>query len=405
MGEVPPVWGQFPNPPRNRNSRTVPEWMDPAGNHGQIQFLRMKPVSPAKLPKNPFVISSSVERLVGKIEGGNPIDGGTNYLLKVRNPTQAAKLTQLTRLIDETPITIEEHPTLNFCHCVVTCGSADGLSNEELQSFLSEQGVNKVYRFTRKTDKKVIPTSSMVLTIKGTVPPPYIYFGFIRVATRPYYPRPLLCYSCGKYGHSKNRCQNAPICLDCGFPNQHDPCPNRPLCVNCRGNHPATSKLCPVHKQEEAIIHLKVDLGLTQTEATRVFQQHSNNNQRVSQNIPNANPEKDQRIMELELLVSKLQEEIEQLKNSNNESTLATNTPSSQDSEDSVSEPEQQPLTRNTQNITSTPKRNRNNCSIDSPPESTTNACNKKTRLPQMKPVEAQGKPPQTAPNPNGKST
>ncbi|XP_055604231.1 uncharacterized protein LOC129752483 [Uranotaenia lowii] len=246
----------------------------------------------------------------------------------------------------------------------------------------------------------------MVLTLKGTVPPPYIYFGFIRVATRPYYPRPLLCYKCGKYGHSKNRCPDAPICLDCGFPSHHDPCPNRPLCINCRGNHSAKNKSCPVYKQEEAIIRLKVDHGITQTEAAKIYQERVNYNQRP-QNIPNADSEKDKRIRDLELLVTKLREELDQLKgnNNDNDSTLVTISPSSQETEDSESDTEGQPKTRTTQSITSTPKRNRNNCSIDSPPENTSEAGNKKTKRPQTTPPETQGKPPPAFPKPNGKST
>ncbi|XP_055584731.1 uncharacterized protein LOC129737594 [Uranotaenia lowii] len=271
MGDPPPAWGLSAVRPKSRNARTVPEWLDPRGKHEEIIFLRLKPNSPSKLPKNPFIISTSVEQLVGKIEGVNPIDGGSNFLLKVRNPTQAAKLMKLIRLTDGTPFTIEQHPTLDSCHCVVTCNSVDGLSDEKLQKSLADQGVTNV--FLRKTGQKTTPTNSMVLTLQGSVLPPYIYFGFHRVATRPYYPRPLMCYRCERFGHSKNRCPNTPICINCGESSPHDESTNPPHCANCGGNHSAMNRSCPLFKQEQSIVRLKVDIP----KQRRCIRQQTNN--------------------------------------------------------------------------------------------------------------------------------
>ncbi|XP_055613943.1 uncharacterized protein LOC129760328 [Uranotaenia lowii] len=370
MGDNPPVWGGRSNPPANRNLRTLPNWMDPRGEFGDVIFLCLKPNSPAKLPKNPFIISLSIEKAAGKIEGGNPTDGGENYLLKVRNPSQVNLITKIDRLIDGTPITIELHPTLNTCQCVVSCGDVDGLSDQDLQKYLHDQGVVKVYRFVRKSAGKTTPTNSMVLTVNGSVPPPFIYFGFLRVATRPYYPRPLMCYKCGQYGHSKNRCKNDPICIDCGTNCEQDECPNPPQCINCGGNHSAINRLCPIYKQEQAIVRLKVDLGLSQSEATKEYRKQMKQHHEAKQLTQSSTIENDNRIRELEILVSQLQSELAKHRASDNESTLIGDT-TTQASEDSGSDLESPMMTPRKNNITSTPKRSRQNSSIDSPSEST----------------------------------
>ncbi|XP_055605828.1 uncharacterized protein LOC129753998 [Uranotaenia lowii] len=382
MGETPPVWGGALNPPGNRNMRTVPSWMDPFGEFGDMQFLRMKPSGHQKLPKNPFIISTSVEKYVGKIDGGNPTDRGESYLLKVRNPAQINKLLKLDRLIDGTPITIDHHPTLNLCQCVVSCEDAAGLSNDDLQSFLADQGVTKVYRFLKKSGEKTVPTNSMVLTVKGTTPPPHIFFGFIRIATRPYYPRPLLCYNCGTYGHSKLRCKNSPVCIDCGDSEVHKDCPNEPHCVNCQGPHSSINRNCPIFKEEQAIVRLKVDLGISQGEATKVYRSRLQHRKEATERIQ-AETQKDQRIRQLEAQVSQLLEQLNQLKENLNQSTLVgDSTTTQEDSDDSSCDSDRQMTIIRTPSNTSTPKRSRQNSSIESPPNQVTTTKKNKPAIP-----------------------
>ncbi|XP_055604662.1 regulating synaptic membrane exocytosis protein 1 [Uranotaenia lowii] len=126
--------------------------MDPEGMHGDVQFLVLKAAENNKLPVNPFIVSKSIDRAVGRIDGANPINDGEAYLLKIRSPNQANKLQNLSELIDGTKINIACHPTLNTCQRVVSCREVIDLSDQEIQENLADQGVTKVYRFIKKVD-------------------------------------------------------------------------------------------------------------------------------------------------------------------------------------------------------------------------------------------------------------
>ncbi|XP_055604230.1 uncharacterized protein LOC129752482 [Uranotaenia lowii] len=328
-------WGEK-STPSNPNGRTLPTWLDPKDVHGDIQFILLKPkTETSKLPSNPFVISKSVDQLVGKIHGAHPIDDGKNYLLKVRNPNQVGKLLQLSKLIDGTPVATEMHQTLNYTKCVVTCSDVAGISDKDLAEELADQNVTCVYRFVRKVEGKEVPTNSFLLTIKGTTRPTHIMFGYIRVATRAYYPRPLMCLCCGKYGHTKLRCKQGkePTCLSCGEKPYHEKCNNPLHCINCDGSHHASNRNCPKFQEEQEIVRLRVDLNISQADAVKEYKsrnlaaQPTNNVQKrlETARISSSIADKDLRIQHLEQQVAALIAEIRKLRSQNeseNESTL-----------------------------------------------------------------------------------
>lgn len=70
--------------------------------------------------------------------------------------------------------------------------------------------------------------------------------------------------------------KNQIICLNCS--GIHDtisgsPCEAPAFCKNCKGDHSPVSKECPVYREEEAIIRLKTDRGLTYAEARSEFRE------------------------------------------------------------------------------------------------------------------------------------
>ncbi|XP_055585024.1 uncharacterized protein LOC129737886 [Uranotaenia lowii] len=353
-----PPWGSQVDPPGRSNRRTMPSWMDRDGMHGDVQFLVLKPTPNAKLPSNPFIIAKTIDQAVGRIEAANPTDGGTSYLLKVRSQEQATKLIRIDQLIDGTPVSIISHPTLNTTQCVVSCREAAGMSDKDLTEELADQGITRVYRFLKKSNGKDEPTNTMVLTIRGTVPPTHVFFGYVRVPTRPYYPRPMMCYKCGKFGHTKQRCQHAEMCLACGEPGPHPDCKKDPKCLNCGGQHTAINRTCPKQQEEQSIVRIRVDLGVSQGAAIKEFQSRcaaARNASSVQLRLDTArratvNDEKDRRIQQLEKQVAQLTA----LLNKHQESSRPT-TDTEGDTSDSDAT-----MTSETSSAPATPKRNRN---------------------------------------------
>ncbi|XP_055590405.1 uncharacterized protein LOC129742522 [Uranotaenia lowii] len=371
MAESFPPWGAPPVPP-NRYSRTLPRWMDPSDLYGEVQFLVLKPAKDHQLPKNPFTISKSIDQSVGRIDGASPFDGGKSILLRVRSQQQCEKLLQLRNLIDGTPITVEPHPTKNTCQSVVSCQDVAGLSDADICEALQDQKVVKVYRFTRKDNGKSIPTNTMVLTFSGTVPPTHVWFGYLRVSTRPYYPRPMQCFQCGRFGHTKAKCPNPAICQNCGEATIHPSCSNLPHCINCLGNHQTTARTCPAYQQEQSIVRIRVDMGISHAEARKEFRSRLNTatQSNVQQRLINAHStshntaskiqELEQQIAELIKKNIELQAQISQMdtekKNTCDDSDSTLTDASSEASMDT---------TDISQQLSSTPKRGRGHESPD----------------------------------------
>lgn len=263
----------------DRNKQTVPDWMDPQGLHGKIEILQMKHADDSKkLPRNPFIIGKSIELAVGKIESANTEARGERYVLKVRRHDQFEKLLQLTKLIDDTPIKIIPHPIRNFTKCVVRSFDTLEMDETTILKELEPQGVTEVRRVTRFVEGKRKNTPTLILTVAGTVLPNHIYFGLLRVETKRYYPRPMLCFNCFEYGHTKARCTNATSCSNCS--QTHDTpsetCTLTPFCKNCKQNHQPSSKSCPVYKMEDSILVIKTDRDCTYEEAKAQYETTNN---------------------------------------------------------------------------------------------------------------------------------
>lgn len=266
----------------NKNRRTIPLFMDPQNMHGDVEYLLLQGVNNTPLPRKPLIIETSIELAAGgAIDNAISESRGGRYTLQVRNRAQAEKLLTLTNLTDGTPVEIIYHPTRNKCRCVVTCWDMVDTDLEDIQKYLEKQNVTDIRRITRSTpDKKVVNTGTMILTCKGTVPPQYIKFGLLRIPTRPFYPSPLLCYRCFSYGHAKAKCNNGIVCRNCS--DLHElvgtdgdtqvTCDKPAYCKNCKQNHSPSDRSCPIYKTEVEIIRIKIDEGLTYSDAREAYQ-------------------------------------------------------------------------------------------------------------------------------------
>lgn len=257
---------------------TVPSYMDPAGDLGELIVLKVEPVH-GKMPDNPFTLRNSIERFInGKIEGAIPEAQGSTYALKVRSRSQIEKLFSMTHLSDGTAIKVTHHSVFNFVRCVISCRDLTKIEDEdEILKCLESQKVTKIRRIYRGIGEQKQPTSTVILTISGTSRPEYIDIGYQRIKTRPYYPAPMLCYQCYHFGHTRLKCkQEIATCGNCG--QQHDleknvRCPNPAHCPRCQDNsHEIGSRKCPVYIKENTIQHIRVDRGISYPEARRIFE-------------------------------------------------------------------------------------------------------------------------------------
>ena len=77
----------------------------------------------------------------------------------------------------------------------------------------------------------------------------YLFFRFPVERSNPII-APKQCFKCQGFGHQSGACtQDAYICLRCSGPHHFQNCPKpraEVTCANCKGDHPASSKKCPI---------------------------------------------------------------------------------------------------------------------------------------------------------------
>lgn len=316
----------------------LPDYMDPTGTAGQLQYLKMESTA-GVMPQDPFLLRLSVEKAIGgPIFGAFKENRGLSYVLKVRSQEQVNRLLRMTQLQDSTPIRITEHPFLNQRKCVVTNHDSTGLTDSYLVEQLANQGVKEVKRITRRTpDGKRENTATIVLTIRGTVIPDHVDFGWSRCKTRKYYPSPMLCFRCWEYGHSGKRCTSSQrICGRCSKAHPEDQeaanadggnpekrtddigqrpryqCTEAPSCKHCRtADHPVSSRKCPVYEKEMAIQQIRVDMDISYPQARREYEARQGASRSSGTFSGVVNASKDTEIAELQDTIKKLQTDAE----------------------------------------------------------------------------------------------
>lgn len=269
-----PGSGQGPGIPPDPNAPTLQAWADSKGEHGQLIVLLMEPTE-GKLPNNPFILSRTIKEAVGTFDSAYR-DQAKNLVIRVRSEKKARKLLGITELIDgTTKVKVSEHPKLNRSRCIVTCHSVNELTDKELEEELEDQGVIGVHRFA----KKGVKTNTMVVTVKGTVPPKEIAFGYEVCRTRPYKDSPLQCFRCFSFGHTKARCTSEKeTCRNCSEEhpiNKDDAgrtiCAKPAKCKNCDGNHSPAVRACPRYIEEEKILEIRARNDVSPREARRLY--------------------------------------------------------------------------------------------------------------------------------------
>lgn len=257
----------------NKDRRTLPLWIDRHNKHGDAEYLLLQGINNAPLPRKPLMIGISIELAAGgPIASAISESRGTKYTLQVRNRSQAEKLLNMNKLTDDTPVQVTYHPTRNICRCVVTCWDMVETDIEEIKEYLEKQGVVDVRRISRRTQEGLINTGTMILTCKGTVPPKHVKFGALRVATRVFYPSPMLCFRCYSFGHTKTKCKGNTVCRNCSNVDESTEICDKPAyCKNCKQNHSPADRSCPAYKTEVEIIKIKTDEGLTYPEAKEAY--------------------------------------------------------------------------------------------------------------------------------------
>ena len=196
-----------------------------------------------------------------------------SLLIEASRASQAQQILATTEL-SGLAVTATAHRTLNSSKGVIKDYHKDlfFMSDEDILSELSDQGVTDVSRFFLKKDGQTIKTNTLFITFNTPTAPKELKIGYYNVKVQMYVPNPLRCFNCQKFGHSKKFCKNPLACWKCGSEG-HDgsECTaETTCCLNCKGDHCASSKACPIWIQEKDIQRIKTERGLSYGDARRL---------------------------------------------------------------------------------------------------------------------------------------
>ena len=149
-------------------------------------------------------------------------------------------------------------------------------SLDEILVMFESQNVIQVRKLIQ--DPNRIDTPLYVFTFLGPAPTK-LRLGYQNLNIDKYYPSPLQCRSCYRFGHPTKQCRSKPTCMNCGS-TEHtkDQCNSNELkCINCKGTHDSCNKNCPSYIFEKEICTLTADKGISFNEARALHRGNTSN--------------------------------------------------------------------------------------------------------------------------------
>jgi hypothetical protein len=222
---------------------------------------------------SPFLIRRMLSAfVVGELKSAKKLRDGT-LLIETANETQSKKLLTM-KLLNDIPVVVEPHRTLNTCRGIITHYDLLHVEVEEIQREMASQGVIHARRLTTKRNGEIINTTSVVLTFSFDSLPEKVFIGYESVPVRPFIPAPMRCFQCQRFGHVATRCEGKPTCPRCGLEKHEDAeCSKDPHCVNCEGAHPVYSRNCPKVKEERQVMEIKTREKLSYFDARKKYRE------------------------------------------------------------------------------------------------------------------------------------
>lgn len=226
-------------------------------------ILTIRPKDP-KTVLDPFAVGDTIKPYTSKNTVATTDNTGT-YYIRVHTDEAVRKLTKTTKLKDGTPTLIQKQIRLNTVKCIIQHPTITKMTDETLGQRLKSQGVTKV--------RGIGPNGRLkVLHISGTRIPQHIMLGPIQVRTETYYPMPRVCRKCKAIGHITETCTaRVTRCGTCSEEHDTTTCTKSPQCINCGDGHTPLDKVCPVYKQEKAIIKIATDQSTSLGNARRIY--------------------------------------------------------------------------------------------------------------------------------------
>ena len=240
-------------------------------NWPRFWIVASKQGSPDVTSVSPFVIDKTLQGCIGTAKTIKKLRSGV-LLIEVSREAQAVSLQRLA-MIASIPIAVTPHRSMNSCKGVVRSYDLAQMNETELLDELRSQNVTEVRGISVTKDGVRRRTNTTILTFAQPTIPRSLKAGYLNVPVEQFFPNPLRCFKCQKFGHHQTLCKHPAACARCGkAAHGDDPCAGPPHCVNCSGTHSAFDKTCSKWLHEKEITKIKFSQNISFPDARKVVE-------------------------------------------------------------------------------------------------------------------------------------
>lgn len=262
--------------------------------------------SEENIKKYNFILYKTITNVCDNIISANYISGN-RLLVELPNKNEVKKVMKIKNLVGYST-TIKVEPALKLGTSIGIIYAPDLLHEDEKEIGEWFKNINnnvlEVKRLNKGPEK--IKTPLLKLTFGAAQLPNNIKLGFMSYNIEPYYPPPLRCFNCKKYGHSTITCRNSTVCGRCGGDHNDSECANTNYrCTNCGQNHTTYDKTCESYLNQKNIVKIKVDRNISFKEAKTIYYNSKSYSNVASNNI-DKNLSEAQNLQQLETLLQKI---------------------------------------------------------------------------------------------------
>ena len=227
---------------------------------------------------------------IGKLPPDSLTRVRSGFTLRVQTDSQSLRTSMLDLSHLDILENISPHPDLNLSKAI--CHSKE-LYNTRIQTIkaLSNIPIRDVHHIKNGG-------TTTILTFPTSHPPPFINILDINFYLEPYKEKPKQCQKCYSYMHTTTDCNKDQRCSKCSklkdqHTNTNNVCDATPYCYLCKGQHPPTSKQCPIYTFEEELLNeaRRRGCGRGYVRAERRVKAQNNNTNLSSPQLTNANRE------------------------------------------------------------------------------------------------------------------
>jgi hypothetical protein len=193
-------------------------------------------------------------------------------LVEIDREQQYLNLLSMKSILD-VAVEVSPHKSLNSCKGVVRSPDLAAENEDEALEKLKQQNVTHIQYISINKNGTKKKTNTCIITFAGSTIPEFIMIGYVRARVSTYYPSPLRCFNCQRFGHHRAACKHEAVCALCGMPHPGEaPCTSPKSCANCKGEHAAFDKACPRWQSETKIMKAKMDNNISFPEARKLVE-------------------------------------------------------------------------------------------------------------------------------------